>query len=58
MQDTGTLKVVVKINGAVDELVNIRKKLLIGFVEGEDDVVIEVDKGNGILRQAVGEDRK
>ena len=48
VQDTGSLKMVVKINGPIEELVNVREQLLIQFIEGENDVVIEIDESNSV----------
>ena len=50
VQEAGALKVVVKIDGTVEQLMNVWQHLFVGFVEREDDVVIEVDEGNAMLR--------
>ena len=49
---------IVKINGPIEELVNVWEQLLIRFIEGENDVVIEIDESNSVGGQAICEDRK
>lgn len=58
VHDSVSLNIVFDVNNPIEEIMDIRQQLFIWFIQRQNNVIIEVDKSDGVMWKSIHEDRK